>query len=75
MKLETSYLRAVHQYGFRWSRENALITGVMWDNDRNRAVLRLLFKSDSQVDFVPLLSVENGNFQITSSRDPWPATN
>lgn len=75
MKLETSYLRAVHQYGFRWSKENALITGVVWDSDRNRAVLRVRFESDNEVDFVPLLSVEKGDFVITSSRDSWPATN
>lgn len=74
MKLEKRYLRAVHQYGFRWSKENALITGVVWDKDRNRAVLWLLFESDNHVDFVPMLSVENGDFQITSSKDPWPAT-
>ena len=75
MELEKRYLRAVHQYGFRWSKENARITGVMWDKDRNRAVLRLLFTSDNQVDFVPMLSVESGDFVITSSKDPWPATN
>lgn len=74
MELETSYLRAVHQYGYRWSKENAQIMDIMWDKDYNRAVLRVLFTSDNEVDFVPMLSVESGSFVITSSKDPWPAT-
>ena len=75
MELETSYLRAIHQYGFRWGKENGQIINVMWDKEQNRAVLALHFLSDDTVDLVPMLSIESGDFVITSSQDPWPATN
>lgn len=74
MEENLCYLRAVHQYGYRWGKENGHIIGMRWDKEKSRAVVQLLFMSDYMVDYVPLVSIENGDFQITSSKDPWPAT-
>ena len=72
--MEQRYLRAIHPYGYRWGKENAKITEFFWDDIQNRAAIRLLFESDSTEDYVPVESIYSGDFMITPSKDPWPAT-
>lgn len=73
--LTTSYIRSSGNWGGKFEKENGKITDVFWNERLNEFVYAVIFESDNRVLFVPFESVENGDFQITSSRDPWPATN